>query len=254
MITFFSVATNIYADYWGAMVRSFEETYDLDKEVHFVCFSNRSDVQRSSSNAYVKITLVKIPDLRWPDATLERFRLMTAYLNEATVRATTVAAYIDADMLVHNANELILEMLSATGMTFVNHPGYAKFNNWKFDLGFMVEKTILLLKHSAYGAWETRPASRAYVPRKSRGVYVCGGFWFGVIDQFKIRVSTLAEEVETDKAQKMMAIWHDESHLNAHLQRDDKILSSRFCADLRNSGLAEDTVIEAVDKKGHRTR
>lgn len=146
---------------------------------------------------------VHLPVASWgfPQATLYRFAFMSSYAERLD------ADYLfacDADMLFVDAvGEEILPEEEHGGLTVVAHPGF-----WKGG-----------------GSWETNPASRAFTPPELRRRYVAGGFWGGTRETVLAVASELHEAIEADDANGIMAVWHDESHLNRYVStRTPKIL------------------------------
>jgi hypothetical protein len=100
------------------------------------------------------------------------------------------------------------------------------------------------------GTWENRKKSSAYVPRRSRKVYVCGGFWLGKKSSFEKLVSKLDAETNIDLANGVVAKWHDESHLNKWASENAcTVLEPSFCYDASYIWLKNlPEIIQAVRK------
>ena len=88
------------------------------------------------------------------------------------------------------------------------------------------------------------------IPRKYRKKYFCGGIWFGSNKAIKNMCSVLSQSIEKDLSKNIVALWHDESHLNQYsIHNDVNELSSEFCFDPTYpnlKGLRE--LVRAVDK------
>jgi hypothetical protein len=70
------------------------------------------------------------------------------------------------------------------------------------------------------GTPETRPESAAYVPPYDSGpCYVAGGFVGGRTPDFLRMAKYIAEGIDRDDAAEVVAIWHDESHLNMYMAK-----------------------------------
>ena len=72
----------------------------------------------------------------------------------------------------------------------------------------------LRIKRGGLGAWECDVKSTAFVARESRTKYFCGGTWFGKRDSIIDLVNSLSTRVGEDLEKNIIAIWHDESHIN----------------------------------------
>ena len=75
------------------------------------------------------------------------------------------------------------------------------------------------------------PLSRACVDYDKREYYFAGGFYGGKTKQFLMLVHTLAENIRADLANNIIALWHDESHLNRYFadHSPEVILSPSYC-------------------------
>lgn len=138
---------------------------------------------------------VPYPDLGWPNATLMRYHgilekemLFVSYDN---------ILYCDIDMLLVSD---ISQDIFKKGITAVVHPGYPD-------------------------AFDRNPASTAYVPNILHPTYYQGCLVGGSRDEFLIMCSNLAAQISIDRAFGVMAIWHDESHLNRYLIDHPPVIS-----------------------------
>jgi hypothetical protein len=130
--------------------------------------------------------------------------------------------HIDADMLVV---EPVFDLESQNwtgGLAFVRHPGFRRPQGQAALQYYLRHPNALRLdaklrrKIGALGAWETDPMSAAFVARPARRNYVYGAIWMGLNERFAEMCEELALCVQRDSAADLMAIWHDESHLNRY--------------------------------------
>ena len=234
-----SLATGRYLDYWHDMVLSAENYLTLEGyEITLHVFTNRVDDASAIAQRVTKfdIRIHEIPPYVWPEATLLRYRCIEKIAAELEYY---VLMHLDADMLVIQDFIKKLDFTELEGgIGLVAHPGYWRPKGFSLIKLYLSHPEILAsdlrtyLKFGALGAWERRPKSRAFVPRKLRETYVCGGTWFGLRHEFLSMVSECAKNVDTDIANGKTAIWHDESHLNKWLvgNRASKLEPS-FCFD-----------------------
>jgi hypothetical protein len=100
------------------------------------------------------------------------------------------------------------------------------------------------------GAWETRKTSSAFTPRRKRLHYVCGGIWLGQREIFLKTIEELFFQVQKDQLNEVLAIWHDESHLNSWASQNSYfMLGPEFCYEAsypQLDGLRE--LVRAVNK------
>jgi len=216
-----TVATNIYIDYWREMAISFDATCNQGDNIVLHVFTNQvGEVERVK--AKLKNVLVvghEIPDYRWPEATLLRYRIFDEAAEELS---EDLLMHLDADMLINQSPlETILNASTGGEMCLVSHPGYwrpkaflKRVNFYRKNFSFLLNDMRMTFKMGGLGSWETDEESAAYVPRRLRSNYVCGGTWFGERGTFLKLVAELSSNVAADLNQKKVAIWHDESHLN----------------------------------------
>jgi histo-blood group ABO system transferase len=81
------------------------------------------------------------------------------------------------------------------------------------------------------GTPETNPKSLACVFPHESMVYFAGGFNGGTSYEYLIMSEKLEKNIETDYSNDIIAIWHDESHLNRYLidNPPTKVLSPSYC-------------------------
>lgn len=182
----------------------------------------------------VEINPLPVPALRWPEASLLRYEMLTRLWPDVHGDALV---YLDADLRVHADFSDIVASAQGNpdGLLAVAHPGY-------YERG----------RGGPRGTWETRRRSAAYVPRRRRRTYVCGGVWMGSRSGIQALSQTLASRVATDTRKGLTAVWHDESHWNwwvAH--HETTVLSPAYCHVPEYPWLSGiSPVITAVDKGG----
>ena len=261
-VRFFTVATNIYFDYWVEMVRSFFDHAGSSHRVIFVVFTDKSkgEFLEATKDIVDKQRLVHRPvsNMKWPEATLSRYRLMA----EAIVDGEHYKAYhIDADMRFHPAiaSTGISELKEMDGVALVQHPGFSRpKERLKFYRRFpkmLVTDAALMITAGGLGTWESNSASRAFVKRALRSTYVAGGFWGGdaaAVRQLSKKLDTLTE---LDRRIGIVPRWHDESYLNKWSSGNEfRLLPPSYCWTDTAEWLAKtEPVIEAITK-ARRTR
>ena len=153
-------------------------------------------------------------------------------------------------------------MVENKSLFLVGHPGffasYLTANSEPPKLN-MFEKYILrrkMIKRLPQGSWETNDESCAKVPKELQKVYVCGATWGGSYEKFKDMVKTLGGQTALDRENDVMAVWHDESHLNKWASENVfTLLPPSYCyVEKFVSQLGYPEVIEAVEKGANRTR
>ena len=194
------IATNKYTEFLQPLISSADSFFLKNHEVTYCIFSNKKiDLKTNRPTAYIDIE-----HKQWPWMTLGRYKIFSdnaLYLNKFDY-----IYYIDADMLfVSNVGEEIFDELVVT-----QHPGYYKGGDWR----------------------EIRPQSTACIPIEKNIQYVAGGFNGGKASVFLNMANTLAKNIDIDYKNNIIAIWHDESHLNkyiAYYTKSFKILTPSYC-------------------------
>lgn len=239
-LTIFSVATNRYIAFWIRMVNSYLDTNDSTIRVQWIVFTDRENEIHPEliSRLGNSLLIINTPHQEWPFPTLLRYKYLLGISERVLGR---VVMHLDADMLfVSDLNFHALEKLSGTkGVNLVRHPGYYRPTGLKKMLFYLKYFEYLArdiktkVKYGSLGTWELNKQSLAYVPRSSRQNYVCGGVWLGknleILDLCKI----LSSRIDADLDQGIIAVFHDESHLNWYQsQKNFNLLSPELCFDL----------------------
>jgi hypothetical protein len=148
---------------------------------------------------------ILIPFLRFPNATLLRYHLISG-VRDSLLKYENIF-YCDADMLF--AAPITEDEILSSGITATEHPGY--------------------LDHPERANYESNPVSTAYL--KQARTYFCGGFNGGTSAAYLEMAKTIREGVEADFKHGIVALWHDESHLNRYCYDNPpaRILSPAFC-------------------------
>jgi hypothetical protein len=252
-----TIATGHYLKYWCEMIASAE--LNLNGSGHEICFhvftERHKEVEELTRDfRSFEIKSHEIPGYGWPEATLFRYKIIEKFRSHFQ---EDVLMHLDADMLVRadflktiEFNELV------GGIGLVAHPGFWRPTRARGRMYLQNPKMLIsdirrLITYGSLGSWETRKQSSAYVRRSNRQQYVCGGFWLGMRNEFLSLVTNCAEQVEYDDAREMIAVWHDESHLNRWAAENMfTLLTPAYCYDPAYPQLASlRELIRAVDKR-----
>jgi histo-blood group ABO system transferase len=138
----------------------------------------------------------------WPFITLNRFN--TFHTNQ-DIYNTDYIFYLDIDTkIINDVDENILSDFTAVA------------HHWHI--------------HSR-GTPETNPSSTAFIDRSEPLIYVCGGFFGGTKTRFIQVAELLDNNIKIDLTNNIIAVWHDESHLNRYCASNKdsiKILSPEY--------------------------
>lgn len=251
-----TVATNKYVEYWEELATSLDECCPPDgPSVKMHVFTDQ--VERAELHArslqHVSVETYKIESYKWPEATLFRYRIFEKYLPDIHEE---LLMHLDADMKIVKWFVGDIPSHLNQGIGLVTHPGYYRPESWS-KVAFYLKNirkiwsdSRMRLLEGGIGSWDKNRDSFAFVSRRKRDSYVCGGTWIGLRDQFFEMVIELSrlEQKSTEKG--IMPRWHDESILNKwFVDNRPTLLSPSFCFDPtypQLKGLTE--LIRAVDK------
>lgn len=137
------------------------------------------------------------PRLGFPGDTLFRYHYMLKA--EERLRQVDHVFYMDVDYWVCNPTDT--DALLADGLVATKHV-----------------HNLHSITGRDRGTPDTNPKSRAYIsPDRKTLFYFCGGFQGGSSAAFLKACRELRARIDEDEANKVMALWHDESHWNAYL-------------------------------------
>ena len=243
---FISIATGEkYREYWFDLIQSFRATFaNFDGLKFYLLTDDPESVIKFASKINLNIEVFEIPPYGWPEATLLRYKeilKLEFYFKE------DILIYLDADMLVRHDFESTLRPESwKNGIALVAHPGFWRprgiplIEYYLNNLLNFASDVMTFLRTGGLGSWEVRKQSKAFVARKARKIYVCGGTWMGKRVQFMKMVKTCSENVDYDLDRGLIAKWHDESHLNKWSSENEAtILNPSYCFDPTYSNLKQ---------------
>jgi histo-blood group ABO system transferase len=240
-LTILIIATRNYVGFARELITTIDRLVRLDGGVQILVFTDQPGFFEDLQASVDRLDVISIPSLGWPYATLLRFGIFEN--NWHAIRGRSVM-YLDADTRI--VSSLSSSQFCGSewqdGVALVEHPGFFGRSPW-----------IRLLMRIGFGPWETRRRSRAFVPIGRRNRYVCGGVWMGRRDSIRTLVEDLSSRVRADLRDGLIAVWHDESHLNNWYSRNRcSVLDSRWAYShkydpkLRSFGLTP--IIQVIDK------
>jgi hypothetical protein len=238
-------ATAGYINYAKELGESFGSTFFPGAEIRYLVFTdNIEELRRWILPERITVVGVEITHKPWPISTISRYN---DYKNSSELLQSELVLFIDADMKIIGEVQSTFEPSQwPNEIALVRHPGfYRKGEIVRKGLsGFLPNRT------EALGSWEDRSESQAYVSTRRRKHYVCGGVWMASPEAAIKLCSLLSTRIDADERSDVMAVWHDESHLNWWAANNrHAILSPEYCFVSRYSELDELTPrIEALDK------
>ncbi len=187
----------------GRYIVFFDEYYK-SMQKNFLPYDNKTYFVWTDSNRKFPKNVVKIPteNLGWPKATLYRYKLFQNAWNK--LKEFDYMYYVNANMIAVRPVGAEILPSEKQGVVATIHPGY--------------------YKSTGKLPYDRNPKSTAYIPYdntppqyKTREKYFMGGFNGGTATGFKHLIDTITHNTEVDEKNGVMAVWHDESHLNRYL-------------------------------------
>jgi len=193
------ICTNKYTRFLDPLLRSADQYFLKNEDVTYFVFTNQE--VEIATNRQVIGTYVEHKD--WPWMTLGRYKIFSEASEELS--KMDYLYYCDADMLF--VGEVGDEILSDRVAT--QHPGL----------------------YGTRGTPETNPESLACVYPHEQMQYFAGGFNGGKSEEYLRMANTISNNIDIDYAKGIIALWHDESHLNRYFidNPPTKILSPSYC-------------------------
>ncbi len=184
-----TIATGKYDCFIPGLFNSFKQ--------HFITNCNSDLIVLTDSekiNNEDRLFVYKVPHTNWPMSTLLRFKYFTQ--NKDFLEEYDYLYFIDCDM-VFNEN-ISEEILPNNEFKYVGtiHPGfYTDMKNATF---------------------ENNPECKAFIPKEKQNTYYQACFFGALKDEFLSMSQHLNDNIDLDLSKNIIALWHDESHLNAY--------------------------------------
>lgn len=154
--------------------------------------------------------VIKIPQdhLPWPYPTLNRFEMFLKV--EKELKRYDYIYFLNANAKVINKVGTEILPSKKQGIMVALHP-------------FFING-----KPSAY-TYERNPNSTAYISQDQGKIYAQGCFNGGRSEDFLKLIQVCADNIRIDKKNNIIAVWHDESHLNKYiLDKDPLVLGPEY--------------------------
>jgi hypothetical protein len=219
------IATNKYLNFVSGILVSIEKHFFVGHDIVVIIHSNMNTTNIFSSFKNISIYTNHINHEPWPFVTLKRFHYFIGA--ESKIEKCDYVFYIDVDSLF--IGDLKEDMIAESGIFATLHPCLYK----------------------GEGTPERNPLSSAYIPYNSGNRYFCGGFFGGSSDHFLLMSEKIKEAIDKDLEKNIIAIWHDESHLNKYLylNKPSTIFDFPFAIAENINPQFENSKVKFLDKK-----
>jgi len=185
------ICTGNYAEFFDGFVKSLDKFLPDTEKTVFV-FTD-SDSIKDDVPGQIKIFQAR---LGWPYDTLMRYHMFL----------TQKESLLKMDYLFFfNANAMINSVI-----------------NYE-DVIPSDEEDLVAVLHSSFvnsrGTFETRESSTAYLSENEGRYYYQGCLNGGTSHKFIDMCETLKENIDIDLSNNIVAVWHDESHMNWYMDK-----------------------------------
>lgn len=199
------MGTGLYLNFLPSYYEKAEANLFPGVDKHYYVFTDGDFGEDAPEN----MTIIHQDHLEWPFITLNRFGIIRDQLDDIQ-KECQFLLFMDADTQVVDKVEFEEVFAEGKSLVGVHHPCHA--------LGMDPHKEFP-------GSLETNPNSTACVREGvDFSVYWQGCVWGGAIWAVRRLIETLDDCVKEDSENGVIALWHDESHLNHYfLERPDSV-------------------------------
>ncbi len=197
------ICTGKYNIFWEGFYKSSEQYFLSEYSKEYFVFTDKEILPVNE-----RVHIIHQEKLGWPYDTLMRFKMFQSI--KERLSSVDYIFFINANMrFLQPISEDILPN-NDEGLLVVKHPAFFNKNREDFT-------------------YDTNPHSLAYIPANEGKYYFMGGFNGGTAKDYLLFIETLYTNINTDLENGIIALWHDESHLNHYmLNRNAKILEPEY--------------------------
>lgn len=194
-----------YIDFWKGFYVSCEEHFLKNVRKDYFVFSDAEHIFAED-----EVHKIFQEDLGWPGNSLMRYTFFMKILSE-------LGKY--DYIYFFNGNVLFLQDI--TEEEFCPQD----------DSLLVIEHHYFVDKPNEAFPYDRNEKSTAYIPFGEGEHYVCGGINGGKAETFINFVKTLYYQIEEDNKNGIVALWHDESHVNRYIldHKKIKLLPPSYC-------------------------
>lgn len=186
------ICTGKYDIFWEEFYKSCEKYFLTKSNKQYFVFTDAENIYDENNE---KVNKIYQENLSWPGNTLFRFKMFSKIINE--LEKFDYIFFINANALfLKEVTEDILP--EQESLIVVQHPGFYNKERRAFT-------------------YDNNPQSLAYIPENEGKVYVCGGFNGGTKNAYINLIKDLQKNIDEDYKKGIVALWHDESHINKYI-------------------------------------
>lgn len=185
-----TIATGRYIQFVEKLLDSVEKYFLVDHDISCLLFTD-NDLEETSYN----IKVSKIEHKTWPEPALKKYNYI--YSEKEYLKEFDYVYLFDADVyFVDKVNDEVL-----VDLVGVLHP-------------------YKILEDKSVYPYEPRENSTAFVSDDKRNKYYAAAFAGGKSETFLQMAKVISKNVTTDEKNNIIAVWHDESHLNKYFNEN----------------------------------
>jgi hypothetical protein len=187
------ICTGKYVMFWDQFYRSCEKKFCKNSSKDYFIFTDQIEKISAPANC----TVVYQEKLGWPYDTLNRFHFFNSI--EHMLKEYDYLFFFNANMVFNfgiKENEILLPD-HARGLIGVIHPSFYDRSNSDFP-------------------YERNEESEAYIAIGDGKVYYQGCLSGGTASEYLEMCRIIKDRIDRDAKKGMIAVWHDESHLNRY--------------------------------------
>lgn len=203
------IATGRYTVFWDHFYRSAERYLLNDCQKHYFLFTDHQyALLGEESDCVSRIYQSK---LGWPYDTLMRFDMFLSIKEQLKNYDFVFFFNANTEIIKHISEEMLLPINENKNLVFAYQPHMFHLPKSKFT-------------------YDRNPKSTAYISIKEGKYYVTGALNGGRTENYLAMCEILSRNIHHDLDNNIIALWHDESHLNHYIlnRNDIKLLPPYF--------------------------
>jgi len=191
------ICTGNYKIFWPGFYASAEKYLFKEQHKTYYVFTD-TDSHDEIFKACQNVNIVFQQKLGWPYDTLMRFEMFHSQIDQL-IKYDYIYFFNANVRFLKPIGDDLIPPADTNGLVAVIHPGY-------------------VLDSRLFFPYERNRKSLAYIPYYKGRHYYMGGLNGGTSKAYTQLIQTLRDNIETDLHNGIIALWHDESHLNNYLQ------------------------------------
>lgn len=206
----FYIVTGRYKVFWPEFLESFAEKFLPGTTRHIYLFSDEEEnFFRKNLPRDIELSYHKIEHQPWPFMTLMRYHLFMKHYEE----------WKDCDYIFFiNSTYIFYKKLGTEILPGEEH-----------EYLVAAEHRQSVRRTPDRYTYDRNPDSTAYIPYGQGSHYYAGGFNGGTVPAFKALCESIMQATDEDLRKDIIALWHDESHLNKYLlDKNIKVLPPTY--------------------------